>query len=251
MANDDLFEDNDVIIDDIPKEETVIESNESGVVSDSQLSQVLSKVMEKLNNVNQFSFSIFSAIYQDFMTIPKSILSNYYNDSCVTNIAIYKSTLGSHDADTLVYLYELQRKILIMGFRHQYAFSLLQLFNENIEDEPEDSFLLYFQNTLQKEVILNELYLGKLLYTYEEYCELNDITVDLILVEHQLKSYMSSVEKREYGVVLKAKEIEDIGVLDNFVDHRDQMIREVNESVFRFINQVQSTIDKLKIEAGR
>lgn len=251
MSNDDLFEDNDVVLDDETKLEEETEKREAGFSLDSALREMVERLAEKLNNVNGFSFSMYSEIYSSFMNVPRLSMPALFDDDSVTVIASYKVTLGdkeSNDIYVIRYLVDLQRRIMIAGLAYSFAYNLLQILNDNVEGELDDSFLVYCRGNLDKEIKNLDFYLAQLLGMYEDYCRIHNIDPDPNLIEHQLKTYVDQVERTTYGDLLFASHIVGIGDVVDFVERRDKVMIEVCKAAFHFINKIQSAIDTVKTE---
>lgn len=253
MSNDDLFENNEIILDDaLPaKIDENVESKEAGFSIDDQLRRLARSFSEKLNNVDKFNFGLYSTAYYTFVSVPKLLITELYDSKTSLTIAPYKLQPNGHSLEIVHYLLELNRKIMIMGYNQSLFMQLLRLLEDNTDGEQENSFLVYFRNNLRKEVIFGEIYLNSLLETYSEYCDLHDITKDENLIEFQLKTKLSSVEFKVYGPIVTASQVEQIGDVPDFVKKRDDLLATISKSAFEFINHLQSAIDEIKNEQER
>lgn len=249
MSNDDLFEDNDVVLDsNEPLFDTESDKKEAGFSIDAELREWARDLAERLNNTENFSFSLYSTTYLSLMGVSKVLLPALYDTSATSIIAPYKASLSEDSIYTVQYLLELQRKIVIIGMGDTFAHQLLTKLDENLDGEPEDSFLTYCRQNLQKEVKNNAFYLDELLGCYSAFCNANNIAIDSNLIEHQMKTNVDSIERTLYGDMFLGNSVAGIGVIEDFVERRDDFMNTIMESAFVFVNKIQSAIDTVKSE---
>lgn len=257
MSNDDLFDNNEILLDDDDivindNEEFKSDSEEVGVSTHlkDELSQLAAQIRDDLGNVQSFSFGFYSSMFNGLIRISNNYHQGLSDRSHGAYLAPLKNPVdfdGNAIATSqLAYLIDMQAYIMKVGTHARVIRSLINVFSDSVEGEPEHSFVLFFYNALIKENKLIDLYLAQLLHNYEAYCANIGVEPDSNLVEYQIKSAMDRQDRIAYGYDVPAFHYDGIGENPDALENEDKGIALFANAVFNFVNKLQVALDKVR-----
>lgn len=245
--DDDLFDDNEVIIDDDALEAE--ENGESKIFADSpQFHKLIEGLQRELENIDDFSFILFSRTYHAVLDHVHYLFRLLSDGTAINFVAMPEFALsgGSHSFQHIQQLKEFQRAIMASGYFTETIGHIIARLKDNPSCSHHDSYVKFCYDHLLREYSMSTFYLGWVIDKYTAFCEANNFPVDSTLVEHQILSYIGVTERQLYGEFVHAGEIEYVGQFPNAADLKDEFNSKNASFLADFIFAIQEILSKIK-----
>lgn len=247
--DDDLFDDNDVqVTDEIVQDIDPISEDDKIFTDSPQFKELIESIQRELKNVDNFSFILYTKIYQNMIDHLNWMFRALSDDTAVHFITVRHlyNEIGEYNYNQIQKLKELERSIIVAGyFNGTIEHSIAQL-KDNPAVSISDSFVKYTYDHLMREHAMSSFYLGTMIDKYVDYCQSLNFEMDQLLVESHIPSTISVLERQVYGEYIHAAEIEYVGQFPDAVDLKDEHNSSTAKILVEFVFATNRIIEKIK-----
>lgn len=246
--DDDLFDDNEVSVGDYSVDQS-LENEEEIFTHSPEFKELIEVIRKQLSNVDNFSFILYSKIYQsilDHINWRYRLLSDSTAVHFIVVRDIYNKVNNDKSYDQIQKFKELERSIIVSGYFTEIIAHCIAQLKDNPAVSLHDSFVKYTYEQMLREHAMSTFYLGNVIDKYISYCNANNLIIDTLLIESQIPSQISSLERQVYGQFIHSAEIEYVGVFPDAVDLKDEYNSTSSKFLVEFIFDVQRIIEKIK-----
>ena len=245
--DDDLFEDNDVVV----IEETNVNDVDKKTDDFSDLGieheAWFKEIRKTLEDTDAFSFSIYAGLNNQIISLLTN-LNKEMKESIHSSMVATESMIRNEmtDYDTCLGLKELERAIMASGYYMRHLESMVSALSDDPRSKEPNTLIEYLFLNLGHEYNTITLYVSTLIDQYISYCEKINVTPDSVLVEHQVKNFLTILERQLYGLTIFSPTIEGIGEVKGFEDFRNQKIEVITRTIISMIEKINETIEAIR-----
>lgn len=246
--DDDLFEDNNVLIDsDQINDNTSNEENDLRSLSP-EYQALIQELKGAFENVDAFSFNIYPSTYLSILEQIQSLYRDMASTNAVNLIApqFFVSSQTDHTYEQVLALKELERMIVLTGYLNEIVGHCTAILKDEPQVSHPGSYIAYCNDNFLREYKLCTMYLSKIIDQYVEYCNEHSFEIDQNLVDYQIKTFVSTIERQAYGQFVHGFELERVGVFENVVDTRDESSSNHARSICSFVTTIQTVVDHIQ-----